>query len=99
MTTRSGGRSRSPAGDPCAGAEGPTIRWLERTLDPEGVPRRLPTSEWRACLGSLLRAAGPRGRDWPEAITARVEGLAQAVLRFARPDGSSAFGPDGPEPG
>src|SRR4051812_32694647 len=31
-------------------------RWLERELDVEGLPRRLPVGDWAACLAALAEA-------------------------------------------
>ena len=36
--------------------EGPLARWMDRELDPEGVPRRLPVAEWTAANGAPYTA-------------------------------------------
>ncbi len=51
------------------------------TVDADGVPIRLPVSEW------LDRAGRPEGPDPLDA------GWLRATLRFSRPDGSPVFGP------
>jgi hypothetical protein len=73
-------------------------RWLERELDAEGVPRRLPPAAWRAGLTALAEAWDAARPDWPEALVGRVKGLVWASLRFSRPDGSAVFGPEGAAP-
>lgn len=69
-------------------------RWLDRELDADGVPRHLPVTDWLACLALLAAAVQGRPKGWPAPFDARVEGLVRAYLRFARPAGSSVFGPD-----
>ncbi|MCA1685395.1 MAG: hypothetical protein LC745_05315, partial [Planctomycetia bacterium] len=77
------------------GREAPLGRWLERELDPDGVPRRLPVGEWAEGLRVLAAAIAGRPAGWPERFDARAEGWFRAVLRFSRPDGSPVFGPQG----
>jgi hypothetical protein len=73
------------------GRGGPVGRWLERELDVEGVPRRLPLCDWAEGLGLLAEASGCHFERWPERFDARVEGWFRALLRFSRPDGTPAF--------
>lgn len=75
------------------GRPAPVGRWLERALDPEGVPRTLPLEEWADGLGLLARGWMERGEGWPEGFDAIAEGWFRALLRFSRPDGSAATGP------
>jgi hypothetical protein len=81
------------------GLANPLQRWLDRVLDPEGVPRILPVREWARLLGRLDEARRRRSQGWPETIDARIEGLLRATLRFARPDGAGVFAPPGAGPG
>jgi hypothetical protein len=69
----------------------PLCGWLERALDPDGVPRRLAIADWAECLARLAEARCIDPPAWPDAADARIEGLLRAVLRFARPDGSAVF--------
>jgi len=73
----------------------PLERWLDRVLDREGVPRRLPVNEWALLLSRLEEARRRRPEGWPDLIDARIEGLFRATLRFARPDGAAIFTPSG----
>ncbi|HEV3165266.1 MAG TPA: hypothetical protein VGZ22_14665, partial [Isosphaeraceae bacterium] len=75
----------------------PLIRWLDRTLDVDGVPRRLRLADWPACLSALSEAYLQREARWRVVVDARVEGFLRAMLRFGRPDGSLVFEP-GPPP-
>ena len=68
-------------------------RWLERELDPDGVPRRLDVADWYECLELLAGAYAERPDSWPERFDARAEGWFRELLRFSRPDGSTAFAP------
>ncbi len=70
----------------------PLIRWLDRELDHEGVPKRLPVSAWELGLRQLAEARERRSEGWPEQVDALAEGWFRATLRFARPGGSPAFG-------
>jgi hypothetical protein len=68
---------------------------LVRSIDEQGIPRRLPVSEWWDVLARLLASRVEAGRDWPRSLKERVGGMARAALRFSRPDGSLTFGPPG----
>src|SRR4051812_39989233 len=70
----------------------PLERWLDRFLDRDGVPRRLPVADWAGVLERLDEAWKGRPEGWPESLDARIEGLLLALLRFARSDGSAVFG-------
>lgn len=70
-------------------------RWLDRELDLEGAPRRLPVGEWSLCLTLLAETRQALGESWSPELDARVEGFFLATLRFMRPDGSMVFGPNG----
>ena len=69
----------------------PLERWFARTLDPEGMPRQMPVSEWPACLAALAEARRRRGTGWPNLFDVKIEGLFRQALRFSRPDGTSVF--------
>jgi hypothetical protein len=66
-------------------------RWLERELDPDGVPRRMPVSEWAEGLRLLAEAVGRRKDGWPERFDTRAEGWFRVLLRFSRPDATTVF--------
>src|SRR6059058_4791843 len=70
-------------------------RWLARELDGDGVPRRLPIAAWWTALNLLADATRRRPGVLPDEFATRVAGLFRAALRFARPDGSAAFGTGG----
>ena len=70
-------------------------RWLDRELDGEGAPRRLPVGEWSLCLTLLAETRQAWGENWSPELDARIEGFFLATLRFMRPDGSMVFGPLG----
>jgi len=72
------------------------LRWLDRDLDGDGVPVRLPVVAWAPCLAALAEGQSRRPYSWPAAADARIEGLLRAVLRFCRPDGAPVFGPASP---
>lgn len=74
------------------------VRWFRRELDPEGVPRSLPVSEWSGGLALVLEAARGRPSGWPDWLEAMAEGWFRALLRFSRSDGSSSLS-KGPSPG
>jgi len=82
-----------------SGRGGPVARWLSRELDPDGVPRRLPVSEWAEGLRLLAGAVAARPAGWPDRFDAAAEGWFRALLRFSRPDGSAVFGPREPPAG
>ncbi len=63
-------------------------------LDADGVPRRLPISDWPQCLERL----GQGGFEQSEGELARIAGLLRGILRFGRPDGSIVFDSQGPDP-
>src|SRR4051794_35522893 len=67
-------------------------RWLARELAADGVPRRLPIEAWWTALALLASAARGQPGDLPDELAMAVEGLFRTALRFARPDGSAAFG-------
>jgi hypothetical protein len=69
----------------------PVLRWLDKELDPDGVPRRLPVSVWLPALARLADAAEARPTSSFEAIEARVDGWFRAALRFTRPGGVPVF--------
>jgi hypothetical protein len=73
----------------CQGIEQPLTRWLERELDPDGVPTRLTIQQWHECLHLLSLARGRR-EEWPSIWDEPVTRLIQTTLRFSRPDGSAA---------
>src|SRR4051794_22867474 len=73
------------------GAATPLERWLDRLLDPEGTPRRLPVGTWVALLARLDEARRLREEGWTDRLDARIEGLFRATLRFARTDGRAVF--------
>jgi hypothetical protein len=73
--------------------------WLTRTLDPDGVPRRLPVAEWWPLL-ERIRDLAPDGDDESfDPIAARLEGFVHAAVRFSRPDGSAVFSDEHRPPG
>ena len=74
------------------GRVGPLVQWLERELDPDGVPRRLAVGDWPAAFRGLAGAVAARPEEWPVRLDAVVEPWFGALLRFSRPDGSPAFG-------
>ena len=74
-------------------------RWLERTLDRDGMPRQLAVPDWPGALALLDEARRAHPETWPEALDARIEGFYRQILRFTRPDGSPVFGATGVEPG
>ncbi|GAC1448671.1 MAG: hypothetical protein NVSMB9_32050 [Isosphaeraceae bacterium] len=78
------------------GQAGPLTRWLERTLDRDGVPRRLAVAEWAEGLRLLLGAVQARPLGWPDPLDALAEGWFRALLRFSRRDGAPVFGPEAP---
>src|SRR6516162_8356106 len=57
------------------GDAGPCTRWLNRELDAQGVPRRLPVGAWWPALAKLAEARRRHASRWPEALDERVEGL------------------------
>ena len=63
------------------------LRWLNRELDQDGVPRTLPVEEWEEGLRPVFAARKERPHDWAEEFDALVEGWFRATLRFARPGG------------
>ncbi|MBX6313915.1 MAG: hypothetical protein IRY99_13510 [Isosphaeraceae bacterium] len=80
------------------GEPGPCLRWVERGLDAEGVPKRLKVGAWWPCLDMLAEARRRRPTGWPAALDRRIEGWVRAALRFSRPDGSAVFEPTGASP-
>jgi hypothetical protein len=74
------------------GLAGALVRWFERALDPDGVPRRLVVAEWLEVFRGVAAACAARPQGWPIRIDALAEGWFRALLRFSRPDGSPAFG-------
>lgn len=70
-------------------------RWLDRELEQEGTPCRLPVGEWSLCLTLLAEARQALGARWSPALDARIEGFFLATLRFMRTEGSMVFGPPG----
>jgi hypothetical protein len=72
------------------GDDGKLARWLGRELDADGVPIRLAVPEWPRCLEILAEARRQRG-EWPSGSVGAIDGLAEAALRFARPDGRPAM--------
>jgi hypothetical protein len=70
-------------------------RWLDRELDSDGAPRRMPVREWPLSLALLAEARQGLGDNWLPYLDARIEGFFLHLLRFMRPDGSMAFGPGG----
>jgi len=63
------------------------LRWLNRELDQDGVPRTLPVEDWEEGLRRIFAARKERPNDWAEEFDALVEGWFRASLRFARPGG------------
>jgi hypothetical protein len=70
---------------------GPITKWLGRELDADGVPRRMPVSEWVDGLRALYRAVEERPEGWPDRFDARAEGWFRSALRLMRPDGTPVF--------
>jgi hypothetical protein len=68
------------------------VRWLERELDTNGVPRRLPVSLWWPALALLNDVRRRHPRVWTKALNTQIEGFVRAALRFSRPDASACFG-------
>src|SRR5262249_1203804 len=69
----------------------PSAPWPGASGAGGGAPRGGGGGGARGAVGE-----GVRGREGVrEEVEARVEGLLRAALRFARPDGSAAFGPAG----
>jgi hypothetical protein len=66
-------------------------RGLDRLLDADGVPHRLPVAAWGELLIALADAWQRRPEGWPLGVDARVEGLVRATLRFARFGGAPVF--------
>jgi hypothetical protein len=77
------------------GRPDPLRRWLDRELDSDGAPRRLPVREWPFALALLAEARRGLGGNWLPYLDARIEGFFLNLLRFMRPDGSMVFGPSG----
>ena len=75
------------------GRLGSLSRWMDRELDPDGVPFRLDAGAWAEGLSVLLTAAVAHPQGWPERLDALAEGWFRAFLRFSRPDNSTVFGP------
>ena len=73
------------------GSTSALVKWLDRELDHDGVPKRLAVHEWETALRVLAEAREHRREDWPESFDAIAEGWFRATLRFARPGGSPAF--------
>jgi hypothetical protein len=73
------------------------VRWLDRELDREGVPRRLTVPTWWPALERVAKSLGMRSGEWPAEVVSRAERWLCAALRFARPGGSGVFG-EGDEP-
>ncbi|MGE3822296.1 MAG: hypothetical protein AB7I30_23025, partial [Isosphaeraceae bacterium] len=71
------------------------VRWMDRELDAEGVPRTLPVRDWREGLQRLANAIGEGPVPCPDRVEALAEGWFLALLRLSRPDGSPSFGPTG----
>ena len=63
------------------------LRWLNRELDHDGVPRTLAIEEWEEGLRRVFAARNERLQQWPEEFDAVIEGWFRAHLRFARPGG------------
>ena len=68
------------------GNEQPLTRWLDRELDSQGAPFRLPISDWHDCLKSVLRAK-PHDGVWPSHWDEPITRLVQTTLWFTRRDG------------
>jgi hypothetical protein len=66
-------------------------RWLDRALDPDGVPTTLPLPAWRPALATIADALARRPEGWPERFDAAIEGWFRALLRVSRPDGTTAL--------
>jgi hypothetical protein len=77
---------------------GPLSKWLDRELDPDSVPRRLDVTHWFESHSILRSAVEQRPEGWPERYDALIEGWFRALLRFARPNGSSVYGPEPTRP-
>ena len=77
------------------GDAGPLTRWLDRELDEQAVPRRLPVEAWWPAL-DVLAGARRRAAGWPEAWRERIGGFVRTALRFSRPGGAAVFGADRP---
>src|SRR5260370_35679070 len=69
----------------------PVARWLERELDAEGGPRRLPVCDWPEGLRLLAEASLAHPGSCPERSDALLEGWFRALLRCSRPNGPPAF--------
>jgi hypothetical protein len=69
------------------GNEQPLTRWLERQLDPRGMPINLPIPDWRGCVNRLLHVC-PDSRAWPLPWREPITRLVQATCRFTRRDGT-----------
>jgi hypothetical protein len=69
----------------------PLSTWLARNLDPDGVPRRLPVTQWWPLLEMIDAVAPDEDDEAFEPIEAQIEGFLHAALRFSRPDGSAVF--------
>lgn len=72
------------------GDEAKLARWLARELDADGVPVRLPVVAWQRGLEILAEGRRRRGA-WPPGCAEAIDGLARALLRFARPDAFAAM--------
>lgn len=70
------------------------LKWLDREVGPEGLPRHLRVEQWWPFLATIQSAHDRRPEGWPAAIDARLEPWVRAALRFSRPDGSAIFGPE-----
>lgn len=64
-------------------------RWIGEELDAAGYPLRLPLREWAPALGAIAEAAKARP-GWPAAVDERATDFVRMLLRFSRPDGTTA---------
>lgn len=71
------------------GVAAPLERWIAGELDAAGSPLRLPLREWAPALGAIAEAGKARP-GWPTAVDERATDFVRMLLRFSRPDGTTA---------
>ncbi len=65
------------------------VRWLDRELDRQLVPVRLPIDAWWPTLDRLEEARRRRPEGWPVVVDVSLEGFLRAALWFTGHDGNT----------